>query len=525
MSHPATCAARLVLPLSVVCLALWSLPSPAADQPQWGERCTRNVVSQEKGLPAWFAPGERDPQTGAIDPATTKNVKWTALLGNFTYGVPIVAGGRVYVGTNNASPRDPRLQGDRGVLLCLDEKDGRLLWQLNLPKLTRIKWADWYNIGITSSPAVEGDRVYLVSNRGEVMCLDAKGMADGNDGPLKDEGRLMVDEGQAPLEPGPHDADVLWLFDMPAQLKAEPHNAANCSVMVWGDHLYVCTANGVEWTHKFVVHPEAPSVVVLDKNTGRLVARDDFGIGPDITHGQWSSVAAGKVGERHLGFFGAGSGVLYAFDLLKPDAAAGEKPLLMPPVWKFHGHPLAQTQDKVPPDHQHDSTSYQVTANPVFDNGRVYLAFTQEPFHNMKLGWLVCIDPTRTGDITRGGIVWSYDKLRASVSTVAVADGLVYAAGFDGKLHCLDARTGAVHWVHDVGEPVSASPLVADGKVYLGTGRQTFWALQAGTELKVLGQVRMKDKISATATAANGVLYVPTHRHLYAVAEMGAKAE
>jgi outer membrane protein assembly factor BamB len=171
----------------------------------------------------------------------------------------------------------------------------------------------------------------------------------------------------------------------------------------------------------------------------------------------------------------------------------------------------------VAPDHQHDSTSYQVTALPVFDQNRIYLTFTQEPYHGMKRGRLACIDATKSGNVTRSALVWAYDEIGASVSTMAVADGLVYAAGFDGRLHCLDAATGKVYWVQELGGPIAASPLVADGKVYLGNERQQFWILAAGKEAKVIHTVRMRDKISAGATAANGVLYVPTWKHLYAV--------
>ncbi len=505
-------ATRQVAMLVLLCVGVVQ----AADQAQWGQAYTRNMVSEETGLPEWFEPGQRDPKTGDIALSSTRNVKWVARLGTTTYATPVIAGGRVFVGTNNGAPRDPRIQGDRGVLMCFDESTGQFLWQLNLPKLTRIKWADWFNIGITSPPTVEGDRVYLVSNRGELMCLDADGLADGNDGPVTEEGRLMAEEGQAPLDLGAQDADILWLLDMPTELKAEPHNAANCSVMVWGDHLYVNTSNGVEWTHKYVVHPEAPSMIVVDKHTGKLLARDDFGIGPDITHGQWSSVAMGEVMGRKVGFFGAGNGYLYAFELLGPNGATSP-PAAIRPIWKFHGHPLAQTQDHVPADHQHDSTSYQVTAMPVFYQGRVYLTFTQEPFHQMKLGWLVALDASHSGDVTRRAIVWSYDKIGAATATVAIHDGLVYAAGWDGRLHCLDAQTGQVYWVQELSGPIAASPLVADGKVYIGTDKQDFFILRAGKEPKVLSTIRMRDKISATAVAANGVLYVATWRHLYAI--------
>ncbi len=95
---------------------------PAADQPQWGQAWTRNMVSAERGLPDSF-----DLETG-------RNVKWSVPLGTHSHSTPVVAGGRIYLGTNNGAPRDPAQMGDRGVLLCLDEKDGQMLWQLVVPK-------------------------------------------------------------------------------------------------------------------------------------------------------------------------------------------------------------------------------------------------------------------------------------------------------------------------------------------------------------------------------------------------------
>ena len=488
----------------------------AADQPQWGQPETFNMVSAEKNLPTDFDPGQKDPKTGEIVPGTTRNVKWTARLGNQTYGTPVVAGGKVFVGTNNDAPRDERNQGDRGVLMCFDEATGRFLWQLVVPKLSRIKWADWRYIGITSPPVVEGNRAYLISNRGEVLCLDTEGMANGNDGPVVDETRLLAVDGMPPLEPSPHDADILWRFDMVDETGAEPHNAASGSVLVVGNLLYVCTANGVEWTHDHIVNPQAPSVIVLDKRTGKLVAKDNFGIGPDIIHGQWSSPSLGRSNGRTLGFFASGSGVLYAFEPFNPEAA-GPLPGLLKNVWHFNGHPLAQTQDVVPIDHQHDSTSYEVIGIPVFHQGYVYTIFTQEPYHRMKPGRLVCVKVDGSGDVTRSAAVWSYDAIGSSSSTVSVADGLVYAAGFDGRLHCLDALTGKPYWVHQADAPIWASTMVADGKVYVGTGKSTLWILEAGKELKVINRIRLPDILHITPVAANGRLYLATYKNLFVV--------
>ena len=80
-----------------------------------------------------------------------------------------------------------------------------------------------------------------------------------------------------------------------------------------------------------------------------------------------------------------------------------------------------------------------------------------------------------------------------------------------------DAESGEVQWVHPIDRPVWGSPLAADGKVYLGTGRETLWVFRAGRELEVLERIRMHDAIHTTPTAANGTLFIATGRHLYAV--------
>ena len=81
---------------------------------------------------------------------------------------------------------------------------------------------DEMHLGICSSPAVDGDRVYVVTNRNEVLCLDAKGMANGNGGPLLDERHYQVPAGHPPVEPGPQDADIIWRFDMTSSCRSFP---------------------------------------------------------------------------------------------------------------------------------------------------------------------------------------------------------------------------------------------------------------------------------------------------------------
>ena len=86
--------------------------------------------------------------------------------------VPSIAGGRIFVGTNNDKPRDPKIKGDKGVVMCFGEADGKFLWQIVHDKLQRSRPSTAGEQAIASTPAVDGDRLYYVSNRCELVCAD-----------------------------------------------------------------------------------------------------------------------------------------------------------------------------------------------------------------------------------------------------------------------------------------------------------------------------------------------------------------
>jgi len=498
----------------------------AGDQPQWGQRWSRNMVSGETGLPDRF-----DPKTGT-------NVKWSAPLGTECYATPVVAGGKVLIGTNNGQPRDPRHRGDRGVLLCLSEADGSLAWQLVVPKLEGDVYLDWPQAGICSPATVEGDRVYTVTNRDEVVCLDLVGMANGNDGPFRDEARHMAPQDQPPMEVGPSDADVLWLLDLRSAAGVRPHDSAHSSILLDGPYLYVNTSNGLTSRHDGVERPEAPSLVVVDKATGRLVAEEREGISRRIFHSTWSSPALGEVGGRRLVFFGGGDGVCYGFEALRamsekevekgtgpigakhPAGRSGQldpSPFPLRCLWRFDCDPAAPKENIHSYIRNRRQSPSNIKSMPVFCDGRLYVTVGGDIWWGKNEAWLQCIDATGTGDVTRSGLVWSYRLGRHCCSTPSVHAGLVYAADCDGKVHCVDARTGRPYWVHDAGGEIWASTLVADGKVYVGTRRGDFWVLAAGKEKQVLSSIRLRDAAISTPVAANGTLYVGTMTRLYAL--------
>ncbi|HWW03350.1 MAG TPA: PQQ-binding-like beta-propeller repeat protein [Candidatus Acidoferrum sp.] len=478
----------------------------AADHPQWGQDFSRNMVSAERHLP------------DSLDPATGKNLKWKARLGSETHSTPVIAGGKVLIGTNNEEPRDARRQGDRSVLMCLDEKDGHLLWQLLVPKLTNSIYWDWPKAGICSPATVEGDRAYIVSNRGEVLCLDLKGLADGNDGPFVDEARHAVPAGDTPIVLTNTDADIIWAFDIIKECGVRQHDQAYGSVLIDGPFLYVNTSNGVDDTHKQIHAPDAPSLIVLEKATGRLVAKDNERIGPRIFHSTWSPPTLGKAGGQGRIFFGGGDGVLYGFEPLRTAPRPGEV-VPLKRVWRFDCDPTAPKEQV----HRYNSNRRESPSNikstPVFADGRLYVTVGGDVWWGKNQAWLQCIDAQGTGDTTGEALVWSVTLDKHSMSTPSVSGDLVFAADCGRKVYCVEARAGKVRWVQETNGEIWSSTLVADGKVYVGTCRGDFWVMAASREKKVLRTIQFDSPIHGSPVAANGVLYVTTMHWLYAFQE------
>ena len=165
------------------------------DWPQWGGTREKNNAPNVKNLPLEWNIGKFDRRSGEWDSSKAVNINWYALLGSQTYGNPVVADGQIYVGTNNGAGHLKRYPPkiDLGCLLAFNVKAGDFLWQHSSEKLDSGRVHDWPLQGICCSPLVEGERLWFVTSRGEVRCVDTKGFHDDeDDGPVKDEDAPII---------------------------------------------------------------------------------------------------------------------------------------------------------------------------------------------------------------------------------------------------------------------------------------------------------------------------------------------
>jgi outer membrane protein assembly factor BamB len=544
------------------------------------------AAQSDQRLPDWAdCPGDND--AGEVDLQSTKNVKWVARLGHLTTGSPVVSRGRVFIGTTWED-------GKEACFLCLDEETGRRLGSFICPRPRRGNLENW---AISSTPTVDGDRLYFVSPYQEAMCIDLKILL-ASGGP-----RAAEDKPQSPRTDRTFVEQIslrsiLWRYDMFEKLKAYYHHTASSSVLVHGDYVYVCTGNGRSWVPgRIPFSPLTPSLVVFNKMTGQLVARDDEQIGEQLYRGQYTSPSLGMVNGRAQILFATGNGVCYAFEPVDPAVhvvpdrwmttslrgpivyfidvegkdtgglTASEyarsinllsnlpKPAL-PLEFRFSRRVPAMTPvdtvptatvpdvpllkkiwwcDCIPPGYKKlpfyprqikgDGRGHpcDIIGTPVSWNNRVYVAIGGDPNHGGRdsKGSVVCIDATKTGDLTEKGKIWSYNALNQSVSTVAVADGLVFVADNAYTVHCLDADSGACYWTYSArkGATNFSSPLVADGKVYLGKT-----ILSASKKFQLYNGIENRQNtVYSSHCVANGVVFAVIGERLWAICDKGER--
>jgi outer membrane protein assembly factor BamB len=369
------------------------------------------------------------------------------------------------------------------------------------------------------------------------------------------------------------------VFDMMKELGVEQHNMASCSLTSAGDLLFVCTSNGVDFEHNYIPAPSAASFFVMNKHT-KDILWTDASPGANILHGQWSSPAYAEVGGVPQVIFGGGDGWVYSF---APEGdGKGNAKLL----WKFDANPKESKYSL------NRATRNHIIGTPVVYKGLVYVAVGEDPEHGEGAGHLWCIDPTKKtdgsdvspelafnskdpntpiphkriqavvpeeGDLVRPNpntaAVWHYstvdrngnkkadfeETMHRTVGSVAIKDDILYIADFSGLFHCLDAKTGKVHWTYDMLAATWGSPLVVDGKVYIGDedGDVAVFRHSADPneamkkqvdsddlvpyysvldpEEEIHKEINMGNSVYSTPIVAGNVLYIANRTHLFAI--------
>jgi outer membrane protein assembly factor BamB len=152
---------------------------------------------------------------------------------------------------------------------------------------------------------------------------------------------------------------------------------------------------------------------------------------------------------------------------------------------------------------------YSVIPKPVVGNGMLYFStsFDSPKVNAIKLGG--------TGDVTGSHTAWTLNKGAPNTPSPLLVGDELYLVSDRGQFSCVDAKTGKVVWDDKLKSNYSASPIVADGNIYLTSEEGKGTLVKAGRKKEILGEFDLGEKTFASFAAADGALFVRTEGQLY----------
>ncbi len=494
----------------------------ADDWPMYGRDASHNAVSPERNPPTNWEVG--------LDGRKPHNILWTAPLGSLSFGDPVVANGQIWIGTNSVRSPGYDAANDASVLAGFNVRDGSSLFNYVSPRLPQSRIHDWPTASLACSPLIEGDLMWFTTNRCETVCLDL-----------------------LPLKQGQPQPREVWKVDMMAEFGVYPIGSPmaflhTCSIASFQDRIYVNTGNGFDYLQQKVPAPQAPSLICFDKHTGQSMWQDNSP-GSNIFEGQWSSPLVVEVAGRPQLVMAQGDGWLRSFDPINGNL-----------IWKFDVNP------KTAKWQYNHGTRHQCLATPVFYQQHIYIATGQNGADGEGPGRLVCIDPSKSGDISselafdrmgkplpdsriqiadlslghrvkpnpNSGLEWECvsedvngdgeilfeEEFHLTYSNVVIKDNLLLVADFSGAVHCMDAQSGKRHWDYDAFAFIFSSPLIVGDVAYVADedGDIAIFRLAADQGQPIV-ELSIGSGCFTSPIFSNGVLYLATRDTLYAIGE------
>lgn len=434
----------LVLILPVVTTAR------AEDWPCWrGPRLDGS--SLEKNLPLKWSV-VKDKKTGAV---TMDNIAWTADIPGVGHSSPIISGDRVFLTTC-------LLEEEKRLLLCLDRRDGKILWQREVahaPLEPRHK----LNSYASSTPATDGHYVYA-----SFLRIRKKTDNDGPPSQPREKPRVAADQvPEIVIAAYDFNGNKAWEH-VPGRFYS-PHGFCS-SPILYKDKVIV---NGDQDAEAFIV--------ALDKSTGAEKWRINR---PNRTRSYCVPLIVEAGGKMQMVLSGSRTVTSY-----NPDNGA--------PIWIING------------------PTEQFVASLVYGDGLFFMTAGFPDYHNLT------IRPDGVGDITKTHIHWheakTTPKKAAYVPSPLAVGKFFYMISDQGWLSCFESQTGNRTFIEKLGDHHSASPILANGHVYLTDDRGITYVLKGNGKFDEVSRNPLGDECYSSPAVSQGQIFIRTQHHLFCI--------
>lgn len=424
-----------------ISLFLTHLPDVAAENwPQW--RGPRNDgTSAEKSVPTKWS--------------KTENVAWRTEMPGQGGATPIVWENRLFVTSAD---------GDDLLLISLDTESGKEVWRRKVTSGNIDARAGEGN-SASPTPSTDGKHVWVFFSNGVLACYD-------------------------------FDGQEIWTLDTNERFgKIDIQFGMTSTPALDGDHLYLQLIHGAMRRDD---DTRTGKVIKLEKLTGKTVWEIDR-----IT------VADFECKHSYASPFVYSSGDIRFLVAHGADCTTGHSLETGEELWRLtelNGPSEVNAQ-------QHDAT-FRFVSSPAVGDGVIVVP-------TAKAGPTVAID---VNEKLSGRVTGKSDAARwfiaqtPDVSIPLIHDGLVYLLHKDGKLQCLDLKTGKELYferTHSVQHRVS--PLYAAGHIYFCAKDGICSVVKAGKTFELVASNDLGEPITASPIVANGTLYIRTYDAVYAI--------
>lgn len=424
---------------ALVCL--FSVPTHADNWPQWRGADGRGI-SKEKSIPKVWS--------------KSKNVAWRTPMPGQGGATPAVWGESMFVTSSRGSDL---------MLLCLNSASGKVLWEQKVASGNKDARAGEGN-SASPSPSTDGKHVWVFFSTGILACYDIDG------------------------------AEV-WKFDVGERYgKLDIQFGMTSTPVLDGEALYLQLIHGAMRRDDLT---RTGKVIKIDKKTGQTIWEHDreTDVIFECKHSYASPLIYDDGDQKFLVVHGADCTTGHSLDTGKE-------------LWRFGGlnGPTNINRGRMDP-------TFRFVASPAATNGYIIV-----PTAKRGPTVAVPVNSKLKGDVTgkTGTTQWILENT-PDVSIPLIVDGLVYLLHKDGKLQCVDLQSGEeVYYERTHTTQHRCSPLYADGHIYFCGKDGVCTVVEAGKDFKIVATNEMGgEPITASPIVANGTLYIRTFDALYAI--------
>lgn len=152
-----------------------------------------------------------------------------------------------------------------------------------------------------------------------------------------------------------------------------------------------------------------------------------------------------------------------------------------------------------------------VTPSPVVGAGMIFTSsgFEAPTIRAIRLGG--------QGDVTNSHIAWEQTKGVPALASLLFIDPFLYTITRDNILHCVEASTGEIVWLKRLTGVHSASPVYADGKIYILSEDGVTIVLRPGREYDEIARNELGETCLASMAVSNGQFFIRSAENLYCI--------